>query len=156
MGDSQPIVYLEDIDPTSKSPSKRERSQDDDPQAENSSTTIAPVPVKRQRTLDTMFFGSQGKTDAKSSPSEGQKPSGGSTSSIASNSSATRPKASGLVKLNSIPFSMTAYLDSLSEEEKRLLQLECEVMGKSWSVIILSNYRFIALTDRSVSLGSKF
>jgi hypothetical protein len=130
MTDSQPTVYLEDIDPTSKSPSKRERP-DDDPQAENSST-ITPAPVKRQRTLEMMFSGSQNKTKGKSALLEGLKPSGGSTSSIASDNCATRPKASGLVKLNSIPFSMTAYSESFSDEEKQLLQLECEVMGKSW------------------------
>jgi uracil-DNA glycosylase len=131
MGDSQPTIYLEDIDPPSKSTSKRERP-DDRLQAGNSCTKT-PAPVKRQRTLGETFFGAQGKK--KSSPLKGLKPSGGSTSSIASDSS-TRPKASesasGLVKLNSIPFSMTAYLESLSDEEKRLLQLECEVMGKSW------------------------
>ena len=130
MGGSQPTVYLEDIDPTFKSTSKRERP-DDGPQPGNSST-IAPAPVKRQRTLGETFFSAQGKK--KSSPLKALKPSGGSTSSIASNTSSARPKASasGLVKLNSIPFSMTAYLESLSDEEKRLLQLECEVMGKSW------------------------
>ena len=56
---------------------------------------------------------------------------------VSDTDSATRStlvEGSGLVKLNSIPFSMTSYLQSLSEEEKRLLQLECEVMGKSWQV----------------------
>lgn len=125
MGDSQPTVYLEDIDRTCKSTPKRERP-DDDPQAENSST-IAPAPVKRQRTLGEMFYGAQGKKKVKSTPLEGSKPSGVSTSSIASDSA-----LAGHVKLNAIPFSMTAYLESLSDEEKRLLQLECEVMGKSW------------------------
>ena len=124
MGDSQPTVYLEDIDPTFKSTSKRERP-DDGPQA----STKTPAPVKRQRTLGETFFGFQGKM--KTSPLKGLKPSGGSTSSIASDSSTRRPKA-GLVKLNSIPFSMTTYLESLSDDEKRLLHLECEVMGKSW------------------------
>jgi len=33
----------------------------------------------------------------------------------------SQTRASGLVKLNSIPFSMTAYLESVSEEEKQLL-----------------------------------
>jgi uracil-DNA glycosylase len=122
MGDPQPTVYLEDIDPTFKSTSKRERP-DDHPQPGNSSTILAPAPVKRQRTLGETFFIAQGKK--KSSPLKALKPSGGSTSSIASNTS-------GLVKLNSIPFSMTAYLESLSDKEKRLLQLECEVIGKSW------------------------
>lgn len=125
MADSQPTVYLEDIDPTCKStPSKRERP-DDDLQAKNSST-ITPGPVKRQRTLGEMFPGPQGKTNA---PLRSLKPSGGSTSSIMSDSATN---ASGLVKLNAISFSMTAYLESLSDEEKRLLQLECKVMGKSW------------------------
>ena len=131
MGDSQPTIYLEDIDPTSKSPSKRERP-DDGPQAGDSiTTTPAPVKVKRQRTLGETFFSAKGKT--KTSPLKGLKPSGGSTSSIASDS-ATQPKASasGLVRLNSIPFSMTTYLESLTDDEKRLLQLECDVMGKSW------------------------
>lgn len=135
MGDAQPTIYLEDIDPTFKSALKRERPNDC-PQADSEkSSTITPAPtksVKRQRTLGETFFGFQGKT--KISPSKGLKPSGGSTSSVASNSS-TRPKtsaASGLVKLNSIPFSMAAYQESLSDDEKRLLQLECEVMGKSW------------------------
>ena len=134
MGDSQPTIYLEDIDPTFKSTSKRERP-DDGPQAEKSSSSTTPAPVKavkRQRTLKETFFGLQGKS--KTSPLKSLKPSGGSTSSVASDSSSTLPKvsASGLVTLNSIPFSMTAYQETLSDDEKRLLQLECEVMGKSW------------------------
>lgn len=131
MGDSQPTIYLEDIDPSFKS-TKRERT-DDDTKIGNSCTTKTPAPVKRQRTLGETFFTSvQGKI--KSSSLKSLKPSGESTSSIASDSSSRHNKASasGLVKLNSIPFSMTSYLESLSDEEKRLLQLECEVMGKSW------------------------
>jgi uracil-DNA glycosylase len=130
MGDSQPTVSLEDTDLTSsfksQATSKRERP-DDRPQTGNSNAAT-PAPAKRQRTLGETFFGFQGKM--KTSPLKGLKPSGGSTLSIASN----RPKASGsgLVKLNSIPFSMMAYQESLSDDEKRLLQLECEVMGKSW------------------------
>ena len=120
MGDSQPTIYLEDIDPSYKSTSKRERP-DDCPQA----STITAAPVKRQRTLEQTFFGSQGKV------LKGLKPSGGSTSSIGASDS-FKASASGLVKLNSIPFSMTAYRESLSDDEKRLLQLECEVIGKSW------------------------
>ncbi|KAF8802542.1 uracil-DNA glycosylase [Phlegmacium glaucopus] len=128
MGDSQPTVYLEDIDPTCKP--KRERS-DDDPQAESSST-ITPSPAKRQRTLAEMFSGAQSKTCTKSTSLKGL-----TLSNVASDtSSATRPKVSGLVKLNSIPFSMTAYLESLSDEEKPLLELECEVMGKSWIKVL--------------------
>ena len=149
MGDSQPTVYLEDIDPTVKSTSKRERP-DDGPQ-DRGSNTITPAPVKRQRTLGETFFGAQGKM--KSSSMKGLKPSGGSTSSIVSDK-ATQPKtpASGLVKLNSIPFSMTFYLESLSDEEKRLLQLECEVMGKSWWVMYFFEYPFVTTFWRLVGI----
>jgi uracil-DNA glycosylase len=125
MEDSQPTTYyLEDIDPTIKSTSKRERLDDDsDPQLvePGNSSTITPAPVKRQRTLGEMFSGAHASKGSES------------TSSIASDgATASASGASGLVKLNSIPFSMTAYLESLSDEEKRLLQLECEVLGKSW------------------------
>jgi len=34
--------------------------------------------------------------------------------------------------LNSIPFSLSEYIDSLTDDQKRLLKLECETMGKSW------------------------
>lgn len=131
MADSQTTVYLEDIDATHTK--KREKPDDDDLQA--GSCTTAPAPVKRQRTLAEMFSGDPGKISTKSASLQ---PPGGSTSSIALDSATvTRPKASGLVKLNSIPFSMNTYQESLSDEEKRLLRLECEVMGKSWQVICL-------------------
>ena len=57
----------------------------------------------------------------------------------ASSSSATpgstetpAPTTYGLQPLDSIPFSLASFKESLTEEEKRLLDLECETMGKSW------------------------
>ncbi len=41
---------------------------------------------------------------------------------------------SQLQPLNSVPFSMAAFRDALTEEEKSLLSLECDTMGRSWYV----------------------
>ncbi|KAI0767915.1 uracil-DNA glycosylase [Irpex lacteus] len=38
--------------------------------------------------------------------------------------------------LNSIPFSLSAYVEALSDTEKRLLALECDTMGKSWLKVL--------------------
>ena len=46
----------------------------------------------------------------------------------------SKPATHGLQPLNSIPFSMSAYKESLTEEQLGLLALECETMGKSWCV----------------------
>jgi len=34
--------------------------------------------------------------------------------------------------LNSIPFSLSEYIDSLTDDQKRLLNWNAETMGKSW------------------------
>lgn len=136
----QTTVYLEDVD------SVREPSAPEDKNAaspastpvtktESSATVTA---VKRQRTLVDMFSGSQGKSS--SEPSAKKLKVSASTGSITSVStfkstgSVSRPKGFGVQKLNSIPFSLSAFQESLSAEEKEYLRLECEVMGKSWYV----------------------
>ncbi|TDL25619.1 uracil-DNA glycosylase [Rickenella mellea] len=43
---------------------------------------------------------------------------------------------SELQPLNSVPFSLSAFQESLSEEHRNLLRLECETMGKSWLKIL--------------------
>lgn len=35
-------------------------------------------------------------------------------------------------RLNSIPFSLSQFQESLSEDERALLALECTYLGKSW------------------------
>ncbi|KAI0055517.1 uracil-DNA glycosylase [Artomyces pyxidatus] len=50
--------------------------------------------------------------------------------------------------LNSISFSLTSFVDSLNEDERRLLKLECETMGESWLKVLKDELRkpyFIAL-----------
>ncbi|KAI0649340.1 uracil-DNA glycosylase [Trametes meyenii] len=43
--------------------------------------------------------------------------------------------------LNSIPFSLSTFQDSLSDEEKKLLALECQTMGKSWLKLLKDEIR---------------
>ena len=120
-------MYLEDIQTTvtSKSTVADDSGPPPSSAGPNDPTPTAAVAVKRQRTLMDMLGGSHdGAKDAKK------------TRLSASASSAPKKNANslGLPKLNSIPFSLSKFQDSLSEEQRRLLQLECEVMGKSWSV----------------------
>jgi uracil-DNA glycosylase len=123
-------VYLEDIETPRGAPTK----EDTDGSTPSKPVAVASTQVKRQRTLLDMFSGPQGKT---SEPSAKKMKLSASFSSSSSNKN-TRVipvngvKATGAQKLNSIPFSLSSFQDSLTEEEKRLLMLECEVMGKSW------------------------
>jgi len=123
MTTSEPIVYLEDVDVGEK----RRRTTD---VIEETSGERKPAinPVKRQRTLEevTFFSGSQGRKVMSTSSARGSvKPDAGAWGRA---SSAT----AGVPKLNAIPFSMTAYVESLDENERRLLQIEYRGMGKSW------------------------
>ncbi|KII89751.1 hypothetical protein PLICRDRAFT_108541 [Plicaturopsis crispa FD-325 SS-3] len=49
---------------------------------------------------------------------------------------ATSTAVFGTQRLNSIPFSLSAFQDSLSQEERNLLALECDVMGKVWLKVL--------------------
>lgn len=124
MGD--PTVYLEDID-TARKPTKiSEKSENatstiEDTVAKGTTSTGA---VKRQLTLQDMFSGSQGKKSSEQS-----------TKKLKITASGTNSRSSGIQRLNSIPFSLSAFQESLSDDERKLLQLECEIMGKSWCVL---------------------
>lgn len=74
-------------------------------------------PLKRQRTLVDMFGGSSAKKTKVV----------GSSLAVVSKSQT----------LNSIPFNLNDFINSLTEEQRGLLGLEIETMGKSWSVSIL-------------------
>ena len=56
-----------------------------------------------------------------------------SSSSSSSRSGPVQKRArTDTPSLNSIPFSLKEYQDSLSDDERTLLTLECETLGKSW------------------------
>jgi hypothetical protein len=73
-----------------------------------------PNPLKRQRTLVDMFSGSSAKK-----------------TKVDGSSAAVVSKAQ---TLNSIPFNLNGFINSLTEEQRDLLGLEIGTMGKSWSV----------------------
>ncbi|KAJ8072844.1 uracil DNA glycosylase [Marasmius tenuissimus] len=84
---------------------------------------------KRQATLTDMF-GGQGAKRQKLTP---QRPTtSGSTTVKTAASSSKLSRPDGSQKLNAIPFSLKAFQDSLDEDQRNLLDLECQVLGKSW------------------------
>lgn len=127
------VVYLEDIQP--EFGSSRKKPENTSPSS-SQTTASSTVTKKRQLTLQDMFSGSQ--------CSEPSSKKIKLTSSVTS----TASLSSGVTKLNSIAFSLPEFQASLTEEENRLLGLECELLGKSWLKLLKDEIRqpyFIAL-----------
>ncbi|THH29989.1 hypothetical protein EUX98_g4201 [Antrodiella citrinella] len=162
------VVYLEDlVAPTAKpvedtdtTPSSQGSAKSTDNKssgpgvAENEKGTSANG-LKRQRTLVDMFS-----AEPSSSKKLKLEKSGGSAGRIkASSSFSTATSASsGSQALNSIPFSLSAYQEALSEQERQLLGLECESMGKSWLKLLKDEIRkpyFIKLKEFLWNQGVK-
>lgn len=128
------LVFLEDVDPShpTKKPEAQSGSQSSQTEPSSSQEQVK-MSNKRQRTIEDMFFGgNKGKESAKKIKLSTSGTNGTSTNNRITVSA---PKTSGLQKLNSIPFSLSSFIDSLNTEQKELLRLECEVMGKSWYVM---------------------
>lgn len=149
MSEKEGPVYLEDL----QAPKSQESTVDsvnssqgsvasnltENPVTSTSDTTTTTVEkaksvavskgVKRQRTLMDMFT-PEPATAQKSKKLKLDGTGSGSNTKTASMSSGSGSSRSQ--SLNSIPFSMSAYVNSLSDEERQLLTLECETMGKSW------------------------
>ena len=90
----------------------------------------ATTAVKRQRNLMDMFSGS-----APSGVRAAKRLKVAATSTTATS---TASALSSQPSLNSIPFSMSELEAAMSDEERKLLALECETLGKSWSVCIVT------------------
>ncbi|KAF8896217.1 uracil-DNA glycosylase [Infundibulicybe gibba] len=134
MAAKQPTVYLEDIVSPPSAPITTTKTA---PVAQasagsSSATQSGTSGVKRQRTLMDMV-----PTTKKEPSTKKLKLTASGSAPAASSGSATF--GFGLQKLNSIPFSLSSFQDSLTEEQKDLLRLECEVMGKSWWAKLLKN-----------------
>ncbi|KAJ7761463.1 uracil-DNA glycosylase-like protein [Mycena olivaceomarginata] len=91
---------------------------------------------KRQRTLFDMQFGlDDGAKRQKLAPRFTALSSSSNTTSTSSpptNASFLNRRGLGTQRLNSIPFSLSAFVDSLPTDARALLALECDTMGKSW------------------------
>ncbi|KAG6898192.1 hypothetical protein C0992_003304 [Termitomyces sp. T32_za158] len=142
-------VYLEDVDTSDTT------TQEDGPPSSSAPSSIPSLSksvsqrsgstnLKRQRTLVDMFTSSQGKLSIHEPSSKKSKKLTTSGSSYLKNGS----RLFGVQKLNAIPFSMSEYFETLADDQKRLLRLECEVMGKSWLKLLQDEIKkpyFIAL-----------
>jgi uracil-DNA glycosylase len=123
MSDTKPTTYLEDVEVSATTKA-----------AEVPTTTAKPVDasttaVKRQRNLLDMFVSQEkGPADKK------QKLSASSSSAVVLPNKDISKASLDAQALNSIPFSMSSFIESLPEEHRKLLKLECDVMGKSWHV----------------------
>lgn len=92
--------------------------------------TVTATTKKRQMNLTDMFAVTPG-TKRQRTTSTG---SNASASSSASTSVPSGPPRliNGIRPFNTIPFNMEAFKATLSEEEAKLLSLECETMGRTW------------------------
>jgi uracil-DNA glycosylase len=124
-------VYLEDLE-TPRGFTKK----DDKDEPTTSQPATVPVAsgtqLKRQRTLMDMFSGPKGKTSDPPSKKLKLSASTRSNKTVSGVVAVNSLKRTGSQTLNSIPFSLSSFQASLTDEEKELLKLECEVMGKSW------------------------
>ncbi|CAL1716841.1 unnamed protein product [Somion occarium] len=150
MSDKEGPVYLEDLEipkDTPKDPVEKENSQSsvDSTQSENVTVTVEKAKpaaaikgTKRQRTLMDMFTPAPAAQNTKKLKLDRS----GSSSSLTARTAATGSgQANGMQSLNSIPFSLSSYQNSLSDEERQLLTLECETMGKSWLKLLKDEIR---------------
>lgn len=113
---TEETVFLEDLEYSAPKMSQGPSSSQDSTTSNNRAPSGS---QKRQRTLEDMFT---------SNPNSSAK-------KLKLIPSQPRPSPlNALTKLNSIPFSFAAFVESLSDEHRQLLHLECETMGKSWYV----------------------
>ncbi|EMD34152.1 hypothetical protein CERSUDRAFT_86888 [Gelatoporia subvermispora B] len=134
MAGTEKVVYLEDLEVTKTSEAVKGEASEAPSSAQPASTDAkAPAGaepkstgtgLKRQRTLLDMF----------SRPAD-------PASAPAAKKIRTDASSSGLQPLNSVPFSQSEFVDSLTDEEKELLALELETMGKSWLKILKDEIR---------------
>jgi uracil-DNA glycosylase len=125
MSDTEPTVYLQDI-AVPASVKLAVAPATDKP------AVVAAGTSKRQRTLLDMFGSQENAPSAKKKKViQSSTASAGSLKKVSSTAPSQATEA-----LDSVPFDVTAFRESLSDEHKKLLQLECEVMGPSWQVFL--------------------
>lgn len=140
MAEKKTIVYLEDLEAPPSSQATEPAGEAEDAtvavasQTSNTTTksaskggAVAKTSTKRQATLMDMFSGAGSQPSAKKVKVEKS-----SSSTVQTSQRIAAAGTKGGQALNSIPFSLSAYVEALSDNEKRLLALECDTMGKSW------------------------
>ncbi|KAH9928692.1 uracil-DNA glycosylase-like protein [Fomitopsis serialis] len=150
MSAKERVVYLEDLDGSAETKEDATNAvQDAAREGKSAGATSALIvetnvavaeqktssstAVKRQRTLVDMFSGGA----SANAPAAKKIKVTRTASSIASTASTLSSQPS----LNSIPFSMSEFQAALSDEERKLLALECETLGKSWFKMLKDEIR---------------
>lgn len=131
--------YMEDLDTSSgPKPPKPEATTAAATGSKTGSKAAAAGPgagKKRQlNLLDMMGGGGQMYKRQRTTSNASASSASSSTSTDGGGAGVPRPPRiiNGLRPFNAIPFNMEAYKTSLSDEEKQLLALECETMGRTW------------------------
>ncbi|KAI6025111.1 hypothetical protein PISMIDRAFT_672999 [Pisolithus microcarpus 441] len=145
MSEEKRVVYLEDVENTTFAnvsvPSASQEST-------KSASSTAAASGKRQRSLLDMFAGSQGSRSDKDTNSAVKKQKLESGKGVLKITASSTSGGQGVQRLNYIPFSLSEYTESIPEEHRHLLKLECECMGKSWLKLLKEEIKkpyFIAL-----------
>lgn len=133
MTDDARVVYLADVETAVSStrddaPTTPSASQDN-----SSASASASNPLKRQRTLMDMFAAPKDARSEKTGQPEAKKAKLDALNSSSGGAAKIKIAGSaGLQRLNFIPFSLKEFTESIPENQRDLLRLECECMGKSW------------------------
>ncbi|KAL5504039.1 UNG1 [Sanghuangporus vaninii] len=156
---TEQVVYLEDLEVKSKEATKENQTKDENATVSvavsNTKAMSTTTTGKRQRTLMEMTGGLKPKEPTVKKQKLDRTASSLDVQDV---SVPTKSVTSGLQTLNSIPFSMQAFKDSLTEEQKELLNLELETMGKSWLKVLKDEFKkpyFISLKKFLWSEGVK-
>ncbi|KAJ7671628.1 uracil-DNA glycosylase-like protein [Mycena polygramma] len=137
-------VFLEDIQVSTKKESVASAPL---AVATNATTTTATT-GKRQRTLFDMQFAPDAGAKRQKLTAPAARFTAGSTTSTTTKPAPIKRAQLGIQRLNSIPFSLSAFVDALPEDARALLALECDTMGKSWLKVLadeLAQPYFLAL-----------
>ncbi|KZT73084.1 uracil-DNA glycosylase [Daedalea quercina L-15889] len=144
MSTKERAVYLEDIEgPTEKKEAPQtvrqdtsvagataSKSQVEKTAVVNEQKASATTTVKRQRTLVDMFPGGNAPATKKIKVAATHTRATSTASALTSQPS-----------LNSIAFSLSEFQAAMSDEERKLLALECETLGKSWLKLLKDEIR---------------
>ncbi|KAH0833258.1 uracil-DNA glycosylase-like protein [Lanmaoa asiatica] len=137
MADDTRVVYLADVETAASSTRDASTTPSTSQDKPNASASPTANPLKRQRTLMDMFAAPKSTQSEKTGQPEAKKtkldtlnsPSAGATKMKIAGSS-------GLQRLNFIPFSLSEFKESIPENQRHLLSLECDCMGKSWLKVL--------------------
>jgi uracil-DNA glycosylase len=151
--DNDDVVYYEDVHEPSSSQTSTKSTESTASVKTSTPTGSQQTPVKttatkrkaepttetkRQTTIESMFGPKTKKAKVTAKVTTASTSASGDVAESATDETEKTTATDGAPKrkqgttLNSIPFSMSEYEDSLSAQEKELLQLECATLGKSW------------------------